>query len=74
MPYIPCARNVADFWSFSQAGRGLAELHIIYESAAPSTVNFASGDESFMDKFEDQDYRVENMKFGKKGRDINKSL
>ncbi len=72
LPRIPCVRKAADFWAFGQAGRDLAELHINYESVAPYPVNFAGG-EILMDSFEDQYYRVEKMKFGKKGKIIDKT-
>jgi len=35
LPRIPLAESAADFWSFSKAGRDLAELHINYESVKP---------------------------------------
>lgn len=72
LPRIPCVKKVSDFWAYSQAGRDLAELHINYESVEPSPVNFAGG-ELFMSDFSDADYRVEQMKFGKKGKETDKS-
>lgn len=60
IPRIPCIKNAADFWKFSKAGRGLAELHLNYETAAlyPATVTGASAN--------DEDYRVQKMKYGAK--------
>lgn len=72
LPRIPCVKKTADFWAFSKAGRDLAELHINYETVQPYPVNFAGG-ELFMGDFEDKDYRVEQMKFGKKGKEADKS-
>ena len=72
LPRIPCVNKASDFWVFSQAGRDLAELHINYESVAPYPVNYASG-ALFMDEFQEKDYRVEQMKFGKKGKEVDKS-
>ena len=69
LPRIPCVKEAGDFWAFSQAGRDLAELHINYESVSPYPVNFVGG-ELFMDSLEDQDYRVERMKFGKKTKSL----
>lgn len=72
LPRIPCVKKAADFWAFSKAGRDLAEMHINYETVQPYPVNFAGG-ELFMDGYEDKDYRVEQMKFGKKGKATDKS-
>ncbi len=72
LPRIPCVKKASDFWAYSQAGRDLAELHINYETVEPYPVNFAGG-ELFMDDFSDADYRVEQMKFGKKGKETDKS-
>ncbi|PXW89106.1 hypothetical protein C8R34_10586 [Nitrosomonas sp. Nm84] len=72
LPRIPCVKKASDFWTFSQAGRDLAELHINYESVESYPVNFAGG-ELFMGNFSDADYRVEQMKFGKKNKETDKS-
>lgn len=57
---IPCVKTAADFWAFSKAGRALAELHLNYETVAmyPATVTGASEN--------DEDYRVQKMKYGAK--------
>jgi predicted helicase len=61
LPRIPRVRSAADFWSFSKAGRALADLHLNYETVDkyPLTIE-AKGPLS------DADYRVEKMKFAKK--------
>ena len=35
LPRIPLVDSVNDFWSFSKAGRKLAEIHLNYETAEP---------------------------------------
>ena len=35
LPHIPMVEDAVDFWSFSSAGRELAELHTGYESVEP---------------------------------------
>lgn len=72
LPKIPCVKTANDFWEFSKAGRDLAELHINYETVELYPVNFAGG-ELFMSSFEDKDYRVEQIKFGKKGKEVDKT-
>lgn len=72
LPRIPCVKKASDFWAFSKAGRELAELHINYETVEPFPVNIAGG-ALFMDSFEDKDYRVEQMKFGKTNKKEDKS-
>jgi predicted helicase len=64
LPRIPCVKTPAGFWGFSQAGRKLAELHLGYETvtAYPLTIE-AKG------ALTDDDYRVEQMKYGKRGKD-----
>lgn len=64
LPCIPCVKTAAGFWGFSQAGRKLAELHIGYESVTPYPLTIeAKG------TLTDADYRVERMKYGKRGKD-----
>lgn len=64
MPRIPCVKTAADFWAFSRAGRALAELHLNYETVTPYPVKIDSGGK----KLTDADYRVEKMKYGKRGK------
>jgi predicted helicase len=65
LPRIPCVKMAADFWSFSQAGRKLADLHLNYESVEPYPLKIDSAGK----KLVDSDYRVEKMRYGKKGKD-----
>jgi predicted helicase len=65
LPRIPRVKSAADFWAFSKAGRALADLHLNYESVDmyPATLD---GDAPGLDAAA---YRVEKMKYGKKGKD-----
>lgn len=64
LPRIPCVKTAAGFWGFSQAGRKLAEWHIGYETVEPYPLAIeAKG------TLTDADYRVEQMKYGKRGKD-----
>ncbi len=65
LPRIPCVKTAADFWAFSQAGRKLADLHLNYETVEPYPVTVNTGGKNLTDA----DYRVEKMKYGKKGKD-----
>jgi predicted helicase len=62
LPRIPAVKKAADFWVFSKAGRALADLHLNYEAVElyPLTIE-AKG------TLTNADYRVEKMKFAKKG-------
>ncbi len=63
LPRIPAVKKAADFWAFSNAGRALADLHLNYETVEPYPLTIeAKGTLS------DADYRVEKMKFAKKGK------
>ncbi len=64
LPRIPRVKTPADFWAFSQAGRKLAELHLNYETVEPYSLKIEAAG-----KLTDADYRVEKMKYGKKGKD-----
>jgi predicted helicase len=70
LPRIPCVKNAADFWAFSQAGRELAELHLNYESVPVyQNVLFKGGLKLLGDQISGgvgEDFYVEKMKFGKK--------
>jgi len=62
LPRIPAVKKVVDFWAFSTAGRALADLHLNYETVEPYPLTIeAKG------TLTDADYRVEKMKFAKKG-------
>ena len=70
LPRIPCVKTAKDFWTFSRAGRALAELHLNYD-----TVPMYAG--AIVDTggrtLTDADYRVDKMRFGGKGRDKDKT-
>ncbi len=72
LPRMPCVRKAADFWAFSNAGRKLADLHIDYEKVEPYPVNYEGG-KLLMTGFTAADYYVTQMKFGKKGKDKDKT-
>ena len=59
LPRFPLVEDVRDFWAFSKSGRKLAELHLNYETVAPSTEVKVDGDDG-------KDYTVEKMRFPKK--------
>lgn len=63
LPRIPAVKAAADFWAYSSAGRALADLHLGYETVPMYPANVQSSASS------DSDYRVEKMKYGKKGQD-----
>ena len=62
LPRIPRVKATADFWAFSNAGRDLAALHLGYETVPMYGATITGGSK-------DADYRVEKMKYGKKGKD-----
>jgi len=66
LPRIPRVKSAADFRHFSQAGRDLAALHLHYETVAmyPGAKVDTGGK-----TLTDADYRVEKMKYGKRGKD-----
>jgi predicted helicase len=59
LPRLPLLEDVKDFWSFSKAGRKLADLHLNYETVAPFADAKVTGDDG---KF----YTVEKLRFPKK--------
>ncbi|MDX2052703.1 MAG: type ISP restriction/modification enzyme [Polyangiaceae bacterium] len=63
LPRIPRMKAVADFWSFSRAGRTLGDLHVGYERVPEYTASIEGPA-----KPTGAQYRVEKMKFGK-GKD-----
>ena len=65
LPRIPCVKKAADFWSFSKAGRALAEWHINYETVTPYAVKFVGGNMA-VDMLDEADFRVTQMKFASK--------
>ena len=65
LPRIPRVKTTADFWTFSQAGRDLAALHLNYETVEPYPLHIEGGGLLLTDA----DYRVEKMRYGKAGKD-----
>lgn len=65
LPRIPCVKDAADFWKFSQSGRKLAELHINYETVPCHPVEYEGG-ALLIDGLDDADFRVTQMKFASK--------
>lgn len=59
LPRLPLVESVADFWTFSKAGRQLAELHLNYETGTPSPDVNVTGDSG-------GDFTVTKMRFPKK--------
>jgi predicted helicase len=59
LPRLPLVESVPDFWTFSKAGRQLAELHLNYETGAPSPDVNVTGDNG-------GNYAVTKMRFPKK--------
>jgi predicted helicase len=59
LPRLPLVETVTDFWAFSKAGRKLAELHLNYETVAPSHDVTVTGDDG-------KTYSVDKMRFPKK--------
>jgi predicted helicase len=59
LPRLPLVESVKDFWSFSKAGRQLADLHLNYETIAKSTDVSVIGDDG-------KTYMVDKMRFPKK--------
>jgi len=68
LPRIPYAQ---DFWAFSKAGRKLADIHLNYETAKLYPVK-ERRDELVLD--ETKLYQVEKMRFGKIGKELDKSV
>ena len=67
LPRIPCVKKSEDFWTFSNAGRELADIHVDYERIEPYPVNFKEGDPYSMQP-NPENFRVEKMKFGGSGK------
>ncbi len=67
LPRIPLVDVPADFWAFSKAGRELAELHLNYETVSAYPDVKVVGVET-------EKFRVEKLTFGKKGKEIDKSV
>lgn len=64
LPRLPLVEKANDFWTFSKAGRELADLHLNYETIEPyckCQVIYAP----LTNKGESINYHVEKMRFGK---------
>ncbi len=61
LPRIPLVEEPRHFWSFSKAGRELANLHLNYETVPPSQDVTVTGAET-------GHFTVEKMRFPKKGQ------
>lgn len=61
LPRVPCVKTATDFWSFSHAGRALADLHVNYETVEKYPLQIEGGGLLLTDA----DFRVEKMRFGK---------
>lgn len=64
LPRLPLVEKADDFWTFSKAGRELANLHLNYETVEPykkCNILYAP----FTNKGDRINYHVEKMRFGK---------
>ena len=66
LPRIPCVKKAEDFWAYSKAGRALAHWHLNYETVEPYKATLDTGTTPYSQLTTD-DFRVEKMKFAKKG-------
>lgn len=65
LPRLPLVDKAEDFWTFSKAGRELAELHLNYETIEPYPYCNIKSD-VFTKEGDFKTYRVQKMRFGKK--------
>lgn len=64
LPRLPLVEKADDFWTFSKAGRELANLHLNYETVEPyKKCNILYS--PFTNKGDRINYHVEKMRFGK---------
>ena len=73
LPRIPRVKESNDFWALTEAGRNLGDLHVNYEDVEPYPVTFKEEAPSSTTSFRPEDFRVEKMKFGGKGKDKDRS-
>lgn len=78
LPRLPLVEKPDDFWAFSKAGRELAELHLNYEQV-PASKEVVVDWHNMLPGMMDADtpeklYRVTQMRFGKRGKDKDKSI
>lgn len=67
LPRIPCVKTAKDFCLFVDAGRKLGALHVDYETVSPYSVTIEGK------PIAESDYYVTKMKFGKAGKEKDKS-
>ena len=74
LPRIPFTE---DFWAFSNGGRELGDMHVCYESVDPWPVTEIRTEMPFSADGQEIDdrtlYRVEKMRFGKDGKETDRS-
>ncbi|MFG0243804.1 MAG: DEAD/DEAH box helicase [Phycisphaerales bacterium JB054] len=63
LPRLPLTKDTADFWTFSKAGRELAEWHLNYESVEPWPV--AESDTGPMTMPPEEKFKVKKMAFAR---------
>lgn len=73
LPRIPCVNTPKDFWSFSQAGRDLAELHINYENVGKFPITLDCGKRDY-NTLTNEDFYVSKMKHPKVKNSEGKSV
>ena len=78
LPRLPLVEKPDDFWAFGKAGRELAELHLNYEQV-PASKEVVVDWHNMLPGMMDADtpeklYRVTQMRFGKRGKDKDKSV
>ncbi len=67
LPRIPAVKRYEDFIAFVDAGRNLGEIHVNYEKAPPYPITYKQGDLRLANIPDPKSfYRVENMKYGGK--------
>lgn len=71
LPRIPYVKGVEDFWTFSKAGRELADLHVGYEQLEPYPLKIQ---EKIADGDLSKRYKVRKMRFGGAARTPDKSV
>src|SRR5690606_13032609 len=70
LPRIPYVKGAEAFWAFSRAGRALAKLHLNYETAHPYPAKISGNGKAL----KASDYRVERMRFGKTGKEKDRTV
>jgi len=71
LPRIPCVRTAEAFRAFSDAGRDLGDIHAGYERVALyAAVDIQVGPAPLLAA----DYRVTQMRYGKKGREKDRTI